>query len=162
MLQQSVRGTFGREQARGLLLAMAAAAIVGCGGAAAGPEAEIRAWLDEAEAHAEDGALGKLAEFVDPAYTDARGNDQEMLVRQLRLYGLGGGQRELVVDVDAIEVHGDSAAEVAVSLLYASLPGDRLRLDAGRYAVTLELVRSGQGAWTVISSRWGRAGEALR
>ncbi len=151
-----------REQARCCLLALAAAAAVACGGPAAGPEDEIRAWLDEAEALAEDGALGKLVQFVDPAYTDARGNDRETLVRQLRLYGLGAGQRELVVDVDTIEIHGGSAAEVAVSLLYASLPGDRLQLDAGRYAVTLELVRSGQGAWTVISSRWGRAGEALR
>ncbi len=133
-----------------------------CSSEPLGPEAEVRAWIEEAEGFAEDKKLRALAGLIDADYSDARGNDRQTLVRQLRLYGFTEGAREVLIGVDSLEIVGESLADVALSVRFANVGGSGGRFNAGSYQVKLELRRSTDGDWTLFNARWARAGEALR
>ncbi len=132
-----------------------------CDSAPETPEAEVRALLAAGEEHIEQADVSALSDMIASHYSDSRGNDKRMLVRQLRLWGLSKGRRELLVDIAELNVHADSAATVILGVRFIGT-GNGFRLDAGAYQVTLNIERSDEKVWTVVSSRWARAGEAPR
>lgn len=136
-------------------------ALGACDQAVDTPEAQVRAFLAAGEERVEQADVGALSDMISSHYSDSRGNDKRMLVRQLRLWGMSQGRRELIVDIDELSVHADSAATVILGVRFIGT-GKGFRLDAGAYQVTLNIERSDEKVWTVVSSRWARAGEAPR
>lgn len=133
-----------------------------CGVESPGPEAEVRVWLERAENFAESKELGKLGRLIDTNYSDTRGNDRDALIRQLRVYGLTQGARELVISVDTLDASVPEVATLAVNLRFAATGGKVGQFNAGHYQVKLELRRSSDGDWTLINARWAPAGQPLR
>lgn len=144
------------------LIAFFGLAIAACSRPSLGPEQEIRDLIDAAEHAAESNEMGVLAEIVDTAYQDARGDNRESLIQILRLYGIGAGVREIVTKIENIVINGVDAADVRLTVRFAAAQRGRFALDAGQYDVNLELLRSDDGVWTVISARWERAGGTVR
>lgn len=146
---------------RNLLPAVLALSLWACSEESLGPEAELRAWLQAGEEYAEQRDIGALADMIDDGYADSRGNDRQALLQQLRLYGFTDGWRELVLDVQSIELGGSDAADMQLMLHFADRGTDR-GFNAGRYNVKLELRRKSDGEWTLLRAQWARAGERLR
>lgn len=143
------------------LLAALMTGLCGCAEESLGPEAELAAWLQAGEKYAEQRDIGALADMIDESYTDSRGNDRQALLQQLRLYGLTDGWRELVLDVESLQLGGSDAADIELMLHFADTGSNR-GFNAGRYNVKLELRRESDGEWTLLRAQWARAGERLR
>ncbi|MEO1036331.1 MAG: hypothetical protein AAFX44_12310 [Pseudomonadota bacterium] len=125
------------------------------------PEASIRAWVAESEALAEEKAFRKLAGRVAEHYEDARGNDKARIIAQLRAMTLGQARMEAVTSIDSIELFGDDAARVTLTLRFASVESELRGFDVGTYLVQLELAQVSDD-WQVYAARWGRNERDMR
>jgi hypothetical protein len=136
-----------------------ALAVLGTGCAADDPEAKIRALLAAAEAAAEDRDTGFFGDVLAESYRDARGNDREEMLRNLRGYFIANQRIEIVSRVDEIVIEGQGAARAVV---HAGMLGRRTGaplidgIDADLYRFELELVNDG-GEWKVIGADFRRA-----
>lgn len=125
------------------------------------PEAELEALVRAAEEAAERKARRELLAKVSPGYSDARGNDRTDIDRLLRLVFLRQKSVGLLVDIDSLEVFGEDAAEMILTVGMAATNNRPLGFSADAYRFELELVKEG-GDWQVIGARWGEIGGALR
>ena len=136
-----------------------ALAVLATGCAADDPEAEIRALLAAAEAAAEARDAGFFGDVLGESYRDARGNDREGMLRNLRGYFIANQRIEIVSRVDEIVIEGEGAARAVV---HAGMLGRRTGaalidgIDADLYRFELELVNEG-GDWRVIGADFRRA-----
>jgi hypothetical protein len=143
-------------KAWGLACALATLAT-GC--AADDPEAEIRALLAAAEAAAEARDAGFFGDVLGESYRDARGNDREEMLRNLRGYFIANQRIEVVSRVDEIVIEGENSARAVV---HAGMLGQRTGaalidgIDADLYRFELKLVNDGEG-WQVIGADFRRA-----
>jgi hypothetical protein len=143
---------------KGLVAALAAVVVAGCG-AAADPNAEIRALLSAAEEAVEARDAGFFADALGVAYRDSRGNDRNEMLRTLRGYFMANQRIEVVSRVDEVVLEGADAARAVVQ---AGMLGRRSGaalldgLDADLYRIELELVND-DGDWRIIGARWNRA-----
>lgn len=140
--------------------ALAAAAICGCGDVPA-PEEALRSWVAEAERAAEDRDHGALLALVSEDYADARGNDRAAVGRVLRWWLLRHKRIGLLVDIDEIDVLGEDAAELALTVGMAATNDRALGFSADAYRFELDLEKRG-GDWRLIGARWGELGAELR
>ena len=142
-------------KALGLLSALAV--LAGCG--AGDPEAEIRALLAEAEEAAEARDVGFFSAVLADGYRDARGNDRDEMLRQLRGYFVANQRIEILSRVDEIVVEDDGSARAVV---HAGMVGRRAGaelidgIDADLYRFELTLVNDG-AEWQVASADFRRA-----
>lgn len=143
------------------LLPLTAILLIACGKGAGAPEAELRDWLERAEAAAEAKDRPALTGMISAAYADARGNDREALDRLFRLYFLRTQRVALLTDVNDIAVSGGTAATMTVTAGMAGTTGGTFGLDADAYRFELELESDGD-EWLLIGARWGELGEELR
>ena len=67
---------------------MSLLALSACGGDASDPEAEIRAWVDSMQTHAEAKERRDIVDNVSAGYADARGNSRDDIENMLRVYFL--------------------------------------------------------------------------
>ena len=141
------------------LLAMLFAS--GCGGATTPAEEQLREWVDRGVAAAEARERRRLMRMVSPAYTDARGNERDAVEDLLRFWFLRMDSVELITSIDDINVIGDSAAEILLTVGMAGTHDGILGFSADAYRFALELERDG-GDWQLISARWGELGKELR
>jgi hypothetical protein len=136
-----------------------ALAALGTGCAADDPEAEIRALLAAAEAAAEARDAGFFGDVLGESYRDARGNDREEMLRNLRGYFIANQRIEVVSRVDEIVIEGENSARAVV---HAGMLGQRTGaalidgIDADLYRFELKLVNDGEG-WQVIGADFRRA-----
>lgn len=134
-------------------------AILATGCAADDPEAEIRALLAAAEAAAEARDAGFFGDVLGESYRDARGNDREEMLRNLRGYFIANQRIEVVSRVDEIVIEGENSARAVV---HAGMLGQRTGaalidgIDADLYRFELKLVNDGEG-WQVIGADFRRA-----
>ena len=135
--------------------------LAGCGAGHAGPEAAVRAWVDDVHAAAEAKDRGAIVDRISPAYADARGNGRDDISNLLRLYFLRANRVEFVPSIDSIEIMADTAAEVALTVGMAGTDHGRfaLRADAYRFELELEYV---DGEWQLLAARWAELGRPLR
>ena len=136
-------------------------ALGGCSSPSAGPEAEITAWLDRGIAAAEAKDRGTLVDMISPAYADTRGYDRSRVGDILRAYFLRMNTIELVTTVNEIEVMGDTAAEVRLTVGMAGTKDSLLGFSADAYRFSLELEKT-LGDWRLISATWGQIGTELQ
>ena len=143
-------------KALGLVSALAVLAT-GCG--AGDPEAEIRALLAAAEEAAEARDVGFFGDALADGYSDARGNDRDEILRELRGYFIANQRIEILSRIDEIVVEDDGSARAVV---HAGMVGRRAGaelidgIDADLYRFELELVNDG-GNWQVIGADFKRA-----
>ncbi len=140
-----------------LLFALFAA---GCGGAPDDPEAELRAWVAAAEEEAEARDRRALLARVAESYIDSRGNNRDGVDKLFRYYFLRQKSVLLLSKIETIEVFGDTAAEVALTVgMAGSSGGLNLSADAWRFELELE---KRDGDWLLIGARYGALGEGLQ
>lgn len=135
--------------------------LCACGGPSGGPEEQLREWLSRGVTAAENGERRVLVGMISPAYADARGNDRDRIENIFRVYFLRMNTIELLTAIEEINVIGDSAAEMLLTVGMAGTHDGVLGFSADAYRFSLELEKDGDD-WTLISARWGELGEELR
>lgn len=148
---------------RSALVVVLFSVLYACGGPAGetGPEEEIRAWLKQGVAAAENKERRALVAMISPAYADARGNDRDRIDNILRAYFFRMNSVELLPAVEEINIIGDTAAELLVTVGMAGGHDGVFGFSADAYRFSLELEKPGSD-WKLISARWGQLGEDLR
>ena len=136
------------------------AGLSACGGPEAGPEEQLRQWVDRGEEAAEAKQRRELIDMISPAYMDTRGSDRSDIESILRVYFFRQNNITLLTKIEDIRVYGDSAAEVELTVGMAGQNDALLGFSADAYRFQLELEREGDD-WLLISARWGELGEEL-
>lgn len=135
--------------------------LVACGGPSEGPEAAIRAWVAQGEERAADKDRRGLVDLISPTYTDARGNSRDDISDMFRIYFLRVNSVALVTKIDELNVYGDDAGEVVLTVGMAGTNDGAFGFSADAYQFEMELERQG-GDWLLTSARWGELGGNLR
>lgn len=144
------------------ILAVALAGLLcACSEPSTGPEGEVRAWVERAVAAAEAKERSTLIDMISPAYADARGYNRTRVGDMLRVYFLRMNTIELITSVDEINIMGDSAAEVLITVGMAGKRDNLLGFSADAYQFSLELEKGGSD-WSLISARWGQLGKEMK
>jgi len=146
---------------RSLLAGAMAVSMSACGAPDTPAETELRDWVSRGVEAAEARERRKLVDMISPAYADARGNEREAVEEMLRFYFLRMNSVELITSIDEINVIGDSAAELSVTVGMAGTHDGVLGFSADAYRFALEVEQVG-GDWQLISARWGEVGKELR
>lgn len=146
---------------RYLLTAISCLWMAGCGGPDEGPEAAIRAWVDQGQAFAEAENRRGLVDMISPAYTDARGNDRDKISELFQIYFVRMHSVALITAIDELNVYGDDAGEVLLTVGMAGTNDGTFGFSADAYQFEMELERQG-GEWLLTSARWGELGDDLR
>ncbi len=134
--------------------------LAGCGGPEEGPEEALRAWVDAAEAYAEDKDRGGLLDMIDENYADGRGYDHTQIGNLLRIYFLRQKSVGLVTNINDISVMGGTAALVNVTVVMAGTNADAFGVRADAYNFELELENL-DDEWKLIGARWGAVGKEM-
>lgn len=134
--------------------------LAACGRSGSDPEQELRQWLEEAEIEAEDRDRRSLLSRISENYADARGNEKGDIENVLRYYFLRQKSVSLLPTVNDLQVFGESAAEIELTVGMAGSKGG-LNLSADVWNFELELERI-DGDWLLIGARWGQLGDELR
>jgi hypothetical protein len=145
---------------------LAAAAIAclwltACGGPSVGPEAALRAWVAQGHELAEAKDRPGLVDMISPAYTDARGNDRDDISDMFRIYFLRIHTVALITNIEELNVYGDDAGEVILSVGMGGTHDGTFGFSAEAYRFEMEFERDGSD-WLLTSARWGEVGEGLR
>lgn len=135
--------------------------LAACSESSPGPEAEVRNWIERGATAAESRERDTLMDMISPAYVDSRGYDRARLGDILRFYFLRMDAIELITSVDEVNVIGDSAAEVRVTVGMAGKHDGVLGFSADAYQFAFELEKGGSD-WRLISARWGELGKELK
>lgn len=145
-----------------MTLAVALAGLLSaCSEPSTGPEGEVRAWVERGVAAAEAKERSTLIDMISPAYADARGYNRTRVGDMLRVYFLRMNTIELMTSVDEVNVMGDSAAEVLITVGIAGKRDNLLGFSADAYQFLLELEKGGSD-WNLISARWGQLGKEMK
>lgn len=131
-----------------------------CGAPAAEPEAELRLWVERAEAAAEARERRDLVDMVSPAYADSRGNKIDDIENMLRAYFFRQHAVKLVTSIEEIRLYAGSAAEIDLVAGMAGTNDGVFGFSADAYRFRLELEQKGD-EWLLISARWAELGEEL-
>lgn len=144
-------------------LAVAAVSLwlAGCGGPTQGPEAALRAWVAQGEELAEAKDRRGLVAMISPGYVDGRGNSRDDIGDLFRLYFLRTQSVALITSIDELNVYGDDAGEIVLTVGMAGTHDGTFGFSADAYRFEMELERNGDD-WLLMSARWGEVGEDMR
>ena len=153
---------------RALTLLLAASFVTACGGSdddaavqTVDRTAELEEWVDAAEEHAEDKDRRGLLSMISENYADGRGNDREKVGNIMRAYFLRQESVALLTTIDDIEMMGDDAALVNLTVGMAGTNANGPGVRAHAYNFELELENPGD-EWVLIGARWGRVGRDMK
>ena len=121
----------------------------------------MRAWVDAAEAAAEEKDRQGLLDMIAENYADARGNDHTQIGNMLRFYFLRHKSVGFISNINDISIMGDSAALVNLTVIGAGTGTSALGLQADAYNFELELEYR-DDEWMLIGARWGEVGREMR
>jgi len=130
------------------------------GGSATAPEEALRAWVAAAEAAAEDKDRRRLLAMISENYADSRGNDHEQIGNIFRLYFLRQQSIAILTSIDDIEVMGQTAAQIGLTVGIAGTDASALGIRADAYKFELELEHT-DDEWQLIGARWGEVGRDM-
>ena len=146
---------------RNLIISLFFIHLAACGGDPNDPEAELRAWVAQGEAAAEDKDRGELLDMISETYADARGNSHESIGDMLRVYFFRQQSIALLTSIDDITLMGDTAAMINLTVGMAGTGSGAIGLDADAYRFEFELEKM-DDEWMLIGARWGGLGRDLR
>ena len=149
-----------RNLARYLMAAFLCAGLAACGGPAPGPEQAIRAWVSQGEELAEAKDRRALVDMISASYTDARGNDRDDIGNMFRVYFLRQNKVALITKIEELNVYGDSAAQLVLTVGMAGTSEGTLGFSADAYRFEMEFELE-DDEWLLTSGRWGELGEDL-
>jgi hypothetical protein len=134
--------------------------LLACGGPDEGPEAALRAWVKQGHELAEAKDRRALVDMISPAYTDARGNSRDDIGNLFRIYFLRTQSVALLTNIEELDVYGDSAGKVVLSVGMAGTHDGTFGFSADAYRFEMEFELDGD-EWLLMSARWGELGEEL-
>lgn len=148
---------------RRLILSICISLLASCGGDESrfSPEDEIREWVAQGEAAAEEKDRGGLLDMISADYADGRGNSHEDIGDMLRLYFFRQNSIALLTSINDIAMMGDTAAMVNLTVGMAGTNSGALGLNADAYHFEFELEKLDDD-WLLIGARWGELGGDLR
>lgn len=144
-----------------LAAGLACLVLAACGGPAEGPEAALRAWVAEGHQRAEEKDRRGLVDMISPDYIDARGNSRDAIDDLFRLYFLRTHTVALITKIDELNVFGDDAGEVVLTVGMAGTNDGAFGFSADAYRFEMEFEREGDD-WLLTSARWGELGGEMR
>ena len=124
-------------------------------------EAALREWVARGEAAANREDRRELLSMISPAYADARGNSRDEIDRMLRLLFLRQDDIRVVTHIEAINLYGETAADMTLTTGMAGSDDSLLGLRAEAMRFAFELEHDGRD-WLLAGARWGELGEELR
>ena len=142
-------------------LAILLAGLFACGDPPQAPEQAVRTWLAGAEEEAERKDRAALMARIAASYTDARGYERADLDRMFRIMFLRQNSIALLVDIESIEIHQQTAADVVLKVAMAGSNNSLLGFSADAYRFELEL-HLDDDDWLLTGARWGELGDELR
>jgi len=146
--------------ARNVATTLVCLGLLACGGPAEGPEAALRAWVQQGHELAEAKDRPGLVDMISPAYTDARGNNRDDINDRFRIYFLRTQSVALLTKIEELNVYGESAGEVVLSVGMAGTHDGTFGFSADAYRFEMEFELDGD-EWLLMSARWGEIGEEL-
>lgn len=151
------------EMMRNLILGMTCLLAVACGSSdpEGSPEEALRQWVLRGELAAEEKDRGQLLDMISADYVDSRGNDFERIDNLLRAYFFRQNSIALLTSIDDIQVMGETAALVNITVGMAGTQDTRIGINADAYNFEFELEKV-DDEWLLIGSRWGKLGGELR
>lgn len=144
-----------------LAVALLGLYLAGCGGPTEGPEAALRAWVAQGQELAEAKDRRGLVAMISPGYVDARGNSRDDISDLFRIYFLRTQSVALITRIEELNVYGDDAGELVLTVGMAGTHDGTFGFSADAYRFEMELERDG-GDWLLMSARWGEVGEDMR
>ena len=135
--------------------------LAACGGPSEGPEAALRAWVSKGHELAEEKNRRGLVDMISPDYVDARGNSRDDISDLFRIYFLRTNSVALVTKIDELNVYGDDAGEVLLTVGMAGTNDGTFGFSADAYTFEMEFGRDGS-EWLLTSARWGELGGERR
>ena len=139
---------------------LACTLLSACGGPPEGPEAAIRAWVRQGHEAAEAKDRRALVDLISPAYTDARGNSRDDIENMFRLFFLRQQKVALISRIEELQVYGDTAALLVLSVGMAGTNDNVLGFSADAYGFEMEFELQND-EWLLTSARWGEFGGDL-
>lgn len=133
--------------------------IAACGGPTEGAEEALRSWVRHGHEAAEAKDRRALVDMISPAYTDAQGNDRDDIENLFRIYFLRQHKVAMVTRIDHLEVYGDTAAMLELTVGMAGTGDGVLSISADAYRFEMEFERDDD--WLLTSARWGELGGEL-
>lgn len=143
------------------LVGIACSWLASCSGPDESPEAALRAWVAKGQELAEGEDRHGLVDMISPNYTDARGNGRDEIGRMFDFYFLRTNSVALMTRIDELEIFGDDAGELVLTVGMAGTHDGAFGFSADAYQFEMELERDGQ-EWLLTSARWGELGNSLR
>ena len=119
-----------------------------------GPEQAIRAWVSKGEELAEAKDRRALVDMISESYTDARGNNRDDIENMFRVYFMRQNKVVLITNIEELNVYGDSAARLVLSVGMAGTNEGTLGLSADAYRFEMEFELE-DDEWLLTSARWG-------
>lgn len=144
----------------GLVALLAGALLVACGEPAIGPEESLRQWVQQGQQAAKEKDRRTMVDMISPAYADGRGNNRDDIENMLRLYFLRMHEVGLITRIEALDIIGDTAAELVLAVAMAGTHGGTLGFSADAYRFEMELEWD-DDAWLLLGARWGEFGGEL-
>ena len=135
--------------------------LAGCGGPTEGPEAALREWVSRGHERAEDKDRRGLVDMISPDYVDARGNSRDDISDLFRIYFLRTHTVALITRIDELNVYGDDAGEVVLTVGMAGTNDGTFGFSADAYKFEMEFGLEGD-EWLLTSARWGELGGDLQ
>ena len=120
--------------------------IAACGDPPPAPEQAVRDWVAQGETLVEAKDRGALIDMIAESYTDGRGNSRDDIGNMFRAVFIGQKNLELWTSIDEIEVYGDSAAMLHLTVGAAGISNPRFGINADAYEFELDLERRPKSA----------------
>jgi hypothetical protein len=135
-------------------------ALLACGGPVAGPEESLRQWVEQGQQAADEKDRSTIVDMISPAYVDGRGNSRQDIENMLMAYFLRMNDVALITRIEELNIIGESAAELVLSVGMAATNDGTLGFSADAYRFEMELERDGND-WLLLGARWGEFGGEL-
>ncbi len=134
--------------------------LTACGGPAEGPEQALRSWVSRGQELAEAKDRRALVDMISPTYTDPRGNSRDDIENRFRIYFLRQHKVALITRIEELNVYGDSAAELVLTVGMAGTNDGTFGFSADAYRFELQFELD-DDEWLLTSARWGELGGDL-
>jgi hypothetical protein len=143
-----------------IVVMISGALLAACGDPPTPGEESLRQWVRQGQQAVDDEDRRALVDLISPAYMDGRGNHRDDIEKLLRFYFLRMKNVAVITKIEDLNVIGDTAAELVLSVAMAGTHDGTLGFSADAYRFEMELELD-DDEWLLLGARWGELGEDL-